>query len=112
MTRPVAITVVAWVIIASSLEGLLGMLGGLTTPLVASGTLHTTLSLSATLWAGGITVIANLILATLILAGLGWARIVYIIILALGFVEILIQGQPISIEVHTGIELVIYSYFF
>jgi hypothetical protein len=112
MTRPLSLTVIAWVIIALSVEGLITLFGGIATPVFTSGTVETGLSLSATLWAAGIALLANLILAVLILVGFGWARIAYVVVLALGVAGMLLHRQPISLAVMSGLKLVVFSYFF
>jgi len=112
MTRPLSLTVVAWIIIATSAEGLISLLGGIANPVFTSGTVQTGLSLSATLWASGIVLLTNLILGALLLAGFGWARIVYFVILALGLLGMFLRPQPISLAVISGLKLVVFGYFF
>jgi hypothetical protein len=47
MTRPLSLTIVAWVIIAMSIEGLVNLVAALIFP-ITSVTFHTDMSLSAT----------------------------------------------------------------
>jgi hypothetical protein len=100
------------VIIAVSIEGLVSLLGGLATPLFTSGTVHIPYSLSAALWVGGISLVANLLLAALILAGFGWARVAYIVILVISLLGLVAGRQPISLMVITGVKVILFSYFF
>lgn len=112
MTRPLSITVVAWVIIAISIEGLIGLVGGIVTPILTSGAVHVPFSLSTTLWVGGIGIVVNLLLGALILSGFGWARIAYVVILTISIVGTIAGRQPISLLVISGLKLVVFSYFF
>lgn len=112
MNRPLPITVIAWVIIALSLEGIIGLVGGITTPVFSSGTVHIGFSLSTTLWVSGITLVVYIVLATLMLGGFGWARIVFVVLLAVGLAGILLAQQPLSLAVTTGVKLAVFGYFF
>jgi hypothetical protein len=112
MSRPLSITVIAWVIIAISIEGLITLLGGIATPIFTSGTIQTGLSLPATLWSTGVALVANILLAALILAGFGWARIVYVVILAIGIFGMVLKQPHISIIAISGLKLVVFGYFF
>jgi len=111
MARPVSVTVVGWVIIALSLEGLIGLLGGIVTPVFTSGVVHTPYSLPVTVWITGVTLSVNIVLGALILSGFGWARIVYICILTFGLLGLLIGRQPISLTIVTIAKLAVFSYF-
>jgi hypothetical protein len=111
MTRPISITIVAWVIIALSLEGLFGTASGLLPSLYSSGALHTTLSVPATLWVGAVTLTIYIGLAALMLAGFGWARIVYVCLLTLSLVGLLLQRQPFVLAIMIGAKLSVFSYF-
>jgi hypothetical protein len=112
MPRPLAITVIAWVIIALSVEGLISLLGGIVTPIFSSGVLETPFSVSVTAWISGISLAINLGLGVLILSGFGWARIVYILILAYGLAGTLLGRHPVSLAVLIGIKLMVCGYFF
>jgi hypothetical protein len=110
MTRPVSITVVAWIIIAISIEALIGILGGFATPGLMSMQLH--MSLSASLWIGCITMVINTILAGLILGGFGWARVAYVVILALSIIGVARHQPPsVSLLAISGLKLVLFGYF-
>lgn len=111
MIRPVSVTVVAWIIIAVSVEGLISLVGGLATPLLASSAMHLEYSLPVSLWLGGITLVVNIVLAGLMLGGFGWARIVYLVILALGLLGLVVQRQPMSLSVIAGLKVVVFGYF-
>jgi hypothetical protein len=111
MNRPLSVTVIAWVIIATSVEGLITLLGGIATPIFTSGTVQTGMSVSASLWGGGIVIFVNLILALLILAGFGWARIVYVAILAIGLLGSFLHGPLISLILISGLKLAVFGYF-
>jgi hypothetical protein len=111
MTRPVSITVVAWVIIASSLEGVIATLGGLITPLYTSGLIHTTQALPLTLWLGEISLSVNIALAVLMLTRFGWARAVYVCLLTVGIVSLVLTRQPISIAMIQVAKLAVFTYF-
>jgi hypothetical protein len=112
MTRPISITVIAWVIIALSLEGLIGLAGGFVKPLITSGTITTPFSLSTTTWLGAANLVVYVILAALLLRGIGWARVVYVCLLSIGLVGMLLGKQPASIAVITGLKIAVFSYFF
>jgi len=112
VTRPLPVTVVGWVIIAISVEGLISLLGGLVTPLFTSGTVQIPFSVPVALWVSAVTLFVNLVLAALILAGFGWARIVYVAILAYALLGLLVGRQPISLAVIAGAKLVVFGYFF
>ena len=112
MNRPLPLTVIAWVIIAVSVEGLIGLAGGIVTPIFTSGTVRVPFSLLATLWIGAVTLIINIALAALILCGHGWARIVCVVLLALGVLGTLLGHQPISLAIIHGAKLIVFSYFF
>lgn len=111
MTRPLPITVIAWVIIATSSEGLVGLLGGFVAPLFSTGTLQTPFSVSTTVWAGTVTLVIYVALALLMLRGLGWARIVYVCLLAISLVGLVVGQQPLSLALITAAKLGIFSYY-
>jgi len=110
MTRPISVTVVAWVIIAISLEGLVSMIGGFITPLFTAGTLHSPYSANTTMWLGAGTLVFHIVLATLMLRGIGWARPVFICLMVLGLVGILVGRQPIALGLSITAKLIIFSY--
>ena len=112
MTRPFPETVIAWVIIALSLEGLIGLLVGIATPVFTSGTVHVPWSIPATLWVTGGLLVVYIVLAALILSGFGWARIVLVVLLAISVAGALLGQQPISLAIVSGVKLVVFSYFF
>jgi len=112
MNRPLPITVIAWVIIAMALEGLITLSGGIANSVFTSGVVQTSLSLSATLWVSGIALFLNLILAVLTLLGFGWARIAYVVILTLGLIGMLLHRQPLSLALISAVKLVVFGYFF
>jgi hypothetical protein len=111
MTRPISVTVVAWVIIAMSLEGLLGHLGGFLTPLFTAGTLHSPYSPNTTMLLGAGTLVVYVVLAALMLRGIGWARVVLICLMALGLIGVVLGRQPIAIAISLVLKLVVFSYF-
>lgn len=111
MTRPVSITVIAWIIIALSVEGLLGAIGGFITPIFTSGNFHMQYALSTTLWLGAASLILNIILSSIMLQGFNWARIVYVCLLWLALVGIVLGRQPLALWISTGTKAVIFSYF-
>jgi hypothetical protein len=111
MTRPVSVTVVAWVIIAISLEGLVSMVGGFITPLFATGTFHSPYSLNTTMWLGAGTLVVHIVLAALMLRGIGWARVVFICLKTLGLLGIILGRQPAALWISTGAQLIIFSVY-
>jgi len=112
MNRPLPVTVIAWIIIALSVEGLISLVGGIATPIFTSGVVQVPFSLSTTLWFSGVTLVVNTVLAVLILGGFGWARIVYIVILAIGVLGVWLGHHPISLAMISGSKLIVFGYFF
>ena len=111
MTRPVSVTVVAWGIIALALEGLFGIAAGLVAPVLQSGVIHSTLSLPVALWVAAASLAITIVLAALMLAGFGWARIVYVCILAFTLLGLVLQRQPLFLAILTGVKVALFSYF-
>jgi hypothetical protein len=111
MTRPISVTVIAWVMIALSLEGLISLVGGFVTPIFTSGTFHMTYSLNTTIWMGAGYLVVQIILAALLLRGIGWARVVLVCLLSLGVLGTLAGRQPLALGITIIAKLVVFGYF-
>jgi len=122
MTRPISVTVIAWVIIALSLQAIVPLFGGLAKALFTSGYLQNPpltsgylqnppLSLNVMIWGAAASLVISIALAILILLGFGWARVVYICMLSVGLLGVIIGGQPLELAISIGAKIIIFSYF-
>jgi len=92
MPRPISVTVVLWVVIALTLESLLGLFGpfanSFLTPIAAQ---HGS-SVPSVLWSGVGFGVAQVSLALLMFRGIAWARVVYVCVLVFAALGLLLKG--------------------
>lgn len=110
MPRPLPVTIVAWVIIALSIEAVIPMAFGLGPKLIETF-MTTSLSISATLWSAIAVIIANIIFAALMLRGFGWARVAYIALLGLGIFGMLWHHYSSPLTAAAILKIAIFAFF-
>jgi hypothetical protein len=87
------------------------MVGGFITPLFTASTFHSPYSLNTTMWLGAATLVVHVVLAALMLRGIGWARIVFICLKALGLVGIVLGRQPPALWISVTVQLIIFGVY-
>jgi hypothetical protein len=111
MARPTAVTVVCWVIIALSLEGLMGMAAGLAGAVFKQVAPGSAVPLSKAMWLGVGGVIVNIILAALMLRGFGWPRFVYFAFAIIGILGFFVIKPPAALVVSAVVKAIVFAYF-
>lgn len=79
MNRPTSVTVVAWIIIALAIEGIVGVLSRFTHAALAS-VMDSSIPISIALYVGALFQLAAILFAALMLKGAGWARVAYVVL--------------------------------
>lgn len=88
MTRPISVTVVAWVIVAIEFEALIGVFSGLAAPIFKTSH-FSTLPLSVLIWITLFSASFCIAFAFFMLKGADWARITYLGLKGLGILGML-----------------------
>ena len=73
--------------------------------------MRSSLPVATTFWASIVVTIVYVVLAVLMLRGIGWARIVYVVLLGIGILGMLVQHQMPALIVSAALKLIIFSFF-
>jgi hypothetical protein len=92
MPRPVSVTVILWVSVAVTLEGLVGLIGPFANVILTTIAAKHDSTVPFLLWSGAGGAVAQLVLALLMLRGIAWARVVYVCVLAFVILGLLTNG--------------------
>ena len=98
MQRPESVTVTCWVIIAIALEGITGILSGIAEASLRAmlQPMHSHVSYSSAVSVGTGVLVITIYLASMMLRGANWARILYLVLMTLLSLALLINLSSVA----------------